>query len=205
MFVAVSSRTMASAKMHIDQEQVQYVDILALRRQRERERREAAIVAQKRAAEILARQRSEAREAIMAANRALSKLHQQWAIEEAEQANPRRVCGAAPYRAIKKNQLPLDVIVRRVCRATGIRSQELFSKSQKRPVVFARKAYYYWAARRTAKSFTEIGMFVDRDHTSVISGVQSYRKARALHRRNLADPRPPMISLPYYQIQGAGR
>lgn len=189
MFIAISSRTMASARIRIEDEAVPYVDILALRRQREQERREAALAAEKRAAAILARQKAEARKAIQAANRALSRLHQQWAIEEARHANPRRPEGAPPYRAAMENQLPLELIVRRICRATGISSTDFFSKSQQRPIVFARKAYYYWAARRTGKSYPEIGRFCGRDHTSVISGKKSYIAARARQGRHLREVR----------------
>lgn len=190
MFVAVSSRTMAGAKIRIDAEVVQYADIIALRRQREQEREKAAAEAKMRADGTLERRRAEAREAIKAANLALARLHQEWALEEALAENPRRSEGMPPFRAVMKNQLRLDQIARRICKATGVRAHDLFGASRKHDLVLARHAFMYWASRRTTKSTPEIGRFLGgRDHSTIISGVNSYIDKRKAMGRTLRPAR----------------
>jgi chromosomal replication initiation ATPase DnaA len=64
----------------------------------------------------------------------------------------------------------LDAIAGRVSQATGVSVADILSPKRKQPIARARQLVM-WEARRQGASFSEIGRYLARDHTSVIHGV----------------------------------
>jgi chromosomal replication initiation ATPase DnaA len=164
MFVASYSRTMSSARMKVEDEKPRLINILELRRQRERE--EAVATAKKLAATIEIQQERlrQANDAIRRANIALSKM--------------------------TNHNHSADAIIRRICRVTGVSRAEIMSVRRSRNVVFARHAAVYWISRLTPKSLPEIGNLMGgRDHTTILHGRKAYVKARKAMGRTLRPAR----------------
>jgi chromosomal replication initiation ATPase DnaA len=76
-------------------------------------------------------------------------------------------------------------IVRLICTATDVTSEELFSNRRGRPIVLARQAICYWAARRTNMSLSAIGNRLGRDHTTCLHGIKEYPAKRLQMGRHL--------------------
>ena len=84
----------------------------------------------------------------------------------------------------------LDKIVRRICCVFNVGLVELRSPRRDSEVAMARQAIYYWAWRMTGLSSTQIGRRLgNRDHTTVLYGVKTYRRKRAAMGRNLRELR----------------
>ena len=77
----------------------------------------------------------------------------------------------------EQNQIiDLDSIVRTVCRAFGIRPDDIVSKSRKANLVSARNSIFYLARKHTSLTLAEIGQSFNRTHTSVIKGISSLER-----------------------------
>jgi chromosomal replication initiation ATPase DnaA len=176
MFVASSTRTMASAKFR-EAPLSEPINMLEMKRKRLAEQCAdmERIVAEQRA--IIAAQRREADMSIRAANEALRKLHNEWAVEA-------RKMGQGQSRWIE-NTLPLDTIIRRICKALKVSHLHLASSRQDRRTALARQAVFYWAVRRTCLSLPQIGRQMGRDHTTVLHGKRVYVEKRAYMGRTL--------------------
>lgn len=88
-------------------------------------------------------------------------------------------------RPLVRNPRSMSSIVALVSRATGVPVDVIHSKSRKHRDVFVRQAVMYWCVRRTNRSCSQIGRFLDRDHTTVLHGVDNYVEQRAFKGRNL--------------------
>lgn len=84
----------------------------------------------------------------------------------------------------------LEKIVHRFCRVFKVSLSELRSPRRDREVSMARQAIYYWAWRVTGLSSAQIGRRMgNRDHTTVLYGIKTYRRKRAAMGRNLRELR----------------
>lgn len=80
----------------------------------------------------------------------------------------------------------MDKIMRRFCLAMGVSKRELLSERRTNRLAVCRQAIYYWAYRRTALSMPQIGRKIgDRDHTTILYGIDAYIKKRAAQGRTL--------------------
>lgn len=182
MFVAVATRTMATAKFKSEQPPAETINLLQVKRERLRQQcveMEQRIEAQN---VVLENQREQAARSIAAANSALKKLHEEWAIEA-------RKMGQLQCRLVD-NALTLKQVVHRISKATGVSALEIASSRRDAPIVFARQAVFYWAVRRTPLSSTQIGNLTgNRDHSTVLHGCRAYRAKRAKMGRHLRSVR----------------
>jgi chromosomal replication initiation ATPase DnaA len=169
MFVAVATRTMASARQKISTPdgivRTSMVEIRA-RNARLREEQEAQARA------IIERQRNEANEAIRRANEVIRSNR----VVEVEQR---------PHRALAT----FDIVLRRISRATGIHPRDILGPSRARDVSFARQAVMYWARRLAWLSLPQIAREIGRDHTTVLHGKRIYPERRAAMGRTLRSVR----------------
>ena len=55
-----------------------------------------------------------------------------------------------------------------------ITPEDIFGKSRKLEIVGARKELYWWLVRKFGMSYPMVGQILNRDHTSVLSGVRDY-------------------------------
>ena len=84
----------------------------------------------------------------------------------------------------------LDKIVHRFCRVFNVSLTEVRSQRRDSEVSMARQAIYYWAWRLTELSSSQIGRRLgNRDHTTVLYGIRTYRRKRAAMGRNLRELR----------------
>ncbi len=84
----------------------------------------------------------------------------------------------------------LDKIVHRFCRVFNVSLTEVRSQRRDSEVSMARQAIYYWAWRVTELSSSQIGRRLgNRDHTTVLYGIRTYRRKRAAMGRNLRELR----------------
>ena len=70
-------------------------------------------------------------------------------------------------------------IVDAVAEATGIPAKHILSKSRTAPVARARQIVMY-EARKAGLSYPQIGRALGRDHSTVVMGVRTEEKRRAL-------------------------
>lgn len=163
MFVAVATRTMASAKFKVAPPS----DIVV--------RSIGEIRAEKRAERIRAWRESPEWEVLRAQRRVAND-----AIRRANEA----------LRDVRGADACIQSIVQRICRATKVKPQHIFSPTRARHVVFARQAICYWARRLSGLSLPQIGDELgNRDHTTILHGVRAYPEKRALMGRTLRSVR----------------
>lgn len=74
----------------------------------------------------------------------------------------------------------LNALMREVCAAHKITLDQLRGPGRKYPVMGARLEYYYRAMVETDRSLCAIARAVNRDHTSVLSGVTTYARRHGL-------------------------
>ena len=83
-----------------------------------------------------------------------------------------------------------DKIVYRFCRVFNVSLTEIRSPRRDSEVSMARQAIYYWAWRVTELSSSQIGRRLgNRDHTTILRGIRTYRRKRADMGRNLRELR----------------
>lgn len=121
--------------------------------------------------------REEVRQVMAAGNRALMELHQKWMDENTNKA--------PPFLVADSNRMTLAEVIRRLCKVFGVSKAELHGTRSGGKVLLCRQAIYYWAARRTGKSSTQIGKALQRDHSTVLHGMETYPRKRAQHGRTL--------------------
>lgn len=84
----------------------------------------------------------------------------------------------------------METIKRRAAKLFGVTVGEIDSPCRNRLIMPARLFCYYWSARLTKLSYPQIGQKIGgRDHTTVLSGVSSYRAKRAAMGRTLRKAR----------------
>lgn len=78
--------------------------------------------------------------------------------------------GINPYIIPGLAHIPsdLDIILGIVCRAAGIRREEVIPKRGKKETVVVRQAYCYFARKYTKHSLALIGKTIKRDHATVL-------------------------------------
>ncbi|MBS0616529.1 MAG: ATP-binding protein [Verrucomicrobia bacterium] len=76
----------------------------------------------------------------------------------------------------KRNLLTSDKIVYAVGRVLQVPSSEIFSKSQKKDVCFARKIAMHLCREMLKMPYTKIGKEFNRDHSSVITNIRFVQK-----------------------------
>lgn len=169
MFVAVSTRTMASARQKVSMpDGVVHTSMAEIRARNARLREEQEAQARV----IIERQRNEANEAIRRANEVIRSNR---AVEAEQQ----------PYRALAT----FDKVMRRISKATGIHPRDILGPSRARDVAFARQAVMYWARRLAWLSLPQIARQVGRDHTTVLHGKSAYVRRRKQMGRTLREAR----------------
>ncbi|KAB2672007.1 hypothetical protein F9K77_01290 [Ochrobactrum sp. LMG 5442] len=98
-------------------------------------------------------------------------------------------------QAVSSEALPVEIgvyradfqtIVSRICRVFGVTPRDVVSASCRHDLIMPRQAIYYWAYRLTPLSCQGIGAKLgNRDHSTVLYGVKTYRKKRARVGRHL--------------------
>jgi len=81
---------------------------------------------------------------------------------------------AKPFKP-KMANATLEQLLDIVCSTTGVLPIELCSRSRKREYVIARHLFFYIASRHLGLPLTKIGLFTNRDHSSVIHGKDTYQ------------------------------
>jgi hypothetical protein len=85
----------------------------------------------------------------------------------------------------------LKLIMHETALAHNVLIHGIKSKSRTKSIVDCRLEYYYRATKETLYSYSAIGRFCgDRDHTTVMSGVDAYCK-----RRGIPHPRDPHTTI----------
>lgn len=96
----------------------------------------------------------------------------------------------APAPVAKVYRPDFQKILLRICRVFRIVPHDITSQSRRADLILPRQAIYYWACRLTVLAYQAIGDRVGkRDHSTVIYGVDAYRKKRAKMGRNLREAR----------------
>lgn len=86
----------------------------------------------------------------------------------------------------KAKGIDLATIESRICKALKVSQAEIRSPRRHHRIVFARQAFFYWAARLTNASYPKIGRFCGgRDHTTIMHGMNVYPAKRAAMGRTL--------------------
>lgn len=155
MFVAHFENTMRHAKFAEPKEKPVVVNILVERRKRVVVPKPLSVRQQV----MLQDERDRANASINAANLILAKLHE--------------------------NVSSFSLIIQRISRVTGIKAIDILSDRRSQPIVFARQAVMYWCCRRTLLSLSQIGLHLNRDHTTIIAAKRAYVKKRARMGRTL--------------------
>jgi chromosomal replication initiator protein len=73
-------------------------------------------------------------------------------------------------------EVPPEVILAETARYFGLRREDLVSKSRSRPLTTARHVAMYLLRELTQLSLVKIGELFDRDHTTVMHGIQKVEK-----------------------------
>ena len=73
-------------------------------------------------------------------------------------------------------EVPAEVILAETARYFGLRREDLVSKSRSRPLTTARHVAMYLLRELTQLSLVKIGELFDRDHTTVMHGIQKVEK-----------------------------
>lgn len=81
---------------------------------------------------------------------------------------------AKPFKP-KMSNATMQEVLDAVCHATGILPDEIISKCRKIEYVRARHLFCYVCARHLRLPLTKIGLFIERDHSSVIHSRQQYQ------------------------------
>lgn len=69
-------------------------------------------------------------------------------------------------------QPSIDTIIRMVAPVFGVTKLDVLSHRRDRSATLARHTGMWLARRLTTKSLPQIGMFFDRDHTTVLDGIR---------------------------------
>lgn len=80
-------------------------------------------------------------------------------------------------------------IEERACKVFKVTRNELRSDRRNAHVVLARQFVMYWVCRLTELSLPQTGRFMNRDHTSILSGKRAYVRKRAKMGRYLREAR----------------
>lgn len=81
---------------------------------------------------------------------------------------------AKPFKP-KMSNATMQEVLDAVCHSTGILPDEIISKCRKIEYVRARHLFCYVCARHLRLPLTKIGLFIERDHSSVIHARQQYQ------------------------------
>lgn len=74
---------------------------------------------------------------------------------------------------------PLHAIALEVCQKHQLRPLDLLSKRRDKMIVFARFEFCFRARNESSATYPEIGKFLNRDHTSIMSAVKRYPQISA--------------------------
>ena len=66
----------------------------------------------------------------------------------------------------------LNTIVAEVCAKYGVSWRELISQRRWKPLVHARHEVYWRCITETSASYSRVGRFMNRDHTTIMHGVK---------------------------------
>lgn len=176
MYAVYGERTQRSAKIQPPKEKPVVVDMIEVRRLKRLA--QAAADCKKRAMEEqLHRERvMQANDAIRRANQALAALRQRDPFYRAS-ANGKQLSS-------------IDVIMSRICRATGVTRADIMSPRRAKRIAFVRQAVFYWTYRRTSMTLPEIGRALGGfDHTTILHALKVYPEKRKQQGRTLRDAR----------------
>lgn len=100
------------------------------------------------------------------------------------------VMNAAPPTVKGFYRPDFNRILVRVSRVFRVTPEEILSTSRRGDLITPRQAVYYWAHRLTPLGFSAIGKKMgNRDHSTIIHGVEAYRENRAERGRYLRSTR----------------
>ena len=68
-------------------------------------------------------------------------------------------------------------ILRETCAKYKIHPEEVLGKSREWPLIYCRREVYYRLRTELGMSLNQIGLKLNKDHTSVLHGVREYAKA----------------------------
>jgi hypothetical protein len=68
-------------------------------------------------------------------------------------------------------------ILRETCAKYKIHPEEVLGKSRESPLIYCRREVYYRLRTELGMSLNQIGLKLNKDHTSVLHGVREYAKA----------------------------
>lgn len=75
--------------------------------------------------------------------------------------------------AATKNNLDFDIILQVVTKYLGINPKDLFIRTRKKDLVYARKLVCYFCRKYTKDTFLSVGERLGLDHSTVLYSVQS--------------------------------
>lgn len=85
------------------------------------------------------------------------------------------ICDAARGRGPLLREL-----LKSVSRTSGVKVSDIKGPSRLRKIVHARQEFCYYARALTSRSYSQIADMINRDHTSVIHGVEAHAKRHGL-------------------------
>lgn len=88
--------------------------------------------------------------------------------------------------------LPARAIANEVAGRHGVDPDRLFSATRARPVAYARQEAFYLIRDRLNYALTQIGRIFDRDHATVLHGIQAHASRNGL--RFLSDAKKGRVS-----------
>jgi len=81
-----------------------------------------------------------------------------------------------------KSQPLLRELLKSVSRTSGVKVSDIKGPSRLRKIVHARQEFCYYARALTSRSYSQIADMINRDHTSVIHGVEAHADRHGLPR-----------------------
>ena len=76
---------------------------------------------------------------------------------------------------LKHNEIRFDQVIRTVCEVLQADKHKVLTPNRSKNLVFARNMCYFIFRRYFSMTLKEIGQSFDRDHTTVIHGIQTFQ------------------------------
>jgi chromosomal replication initiator protein len=76
---------------------------------------------------------------------------------------------------LKHNEIRFEQVIRTVCEVLKADKRKVLTPNRSKNLVFARNMCYFIFRRYFSMTLKEIGQSFDRDHTTVIHGIQTFQ------------------------------
>ena len=76
---------------------------------------------------------------------------------------------------LKQNEIRFEQVIRTVCEVLQADKRKVLTPNRSKNLVFARNMCYFIFRRYFSMTLKEIGHSFDRDHTTVIHGIQTFQ------------------------------